>query len=359
MAAEMRDAGNRQISPRACGVLLAQERSAAVSISGAPICWTLCGAGSRAKSKTSAITPNEACDVRVTVGQTVLETRLGAWMARIRGGVDVSGSEEGKSSEVVIIRRRSGEDEGKHHGGVWKIAYADFMTAMMAFFLVMWLINSTDKKTLTQVATYFNPMRLTDKKPNPKGLHEPDAAESNDKVPGKDKAAPKNMKGKDSVSKGATKHDESEVGEVRSRGTPFQHGNETSEDNRSGSGGETERNVPQTTGRAFRDPFDPAFRTEIAPNERVGGLAERSQQPAPKAPGAQVVRDQASDAGQLQPSEVAKGAMKDAAGDGRDLGKDAREAGGAAGRDQGRQGGSAGSGRGRQAGRAGGQRVRQ
>ena len=37
------------------------------------------------------------------------------------------------------------------------------MTAMMAFFLVMWLINSTDKKTLTQVATYFNPLRLTDK----------------------------------------------------------------------------------------------------------------------------------------------------------------------------------------------------
>ena len=52
---------------------------------------------------------------------------------------------------------------------MWKIAYADFMTAMMAFFLVMWLINSTDKKTLTQVATYFNPMRLTDKRPTPKG----------------------------------------------------------------------------------------------------------------------------------------------------------------------------------------------
>ena len=51
------------------------------------------------------------------------------------------------------------------------------MTAMMAFFLVMWLINSTDKKTLTQVATYFNPMRLTDKKPSAKGLDEPEGAE--------------------------------------------------------------------------------------------------------------------------------------------------------------------------------------
>ena len=67
----------------------------------------------------------------------------------------MSGSEEGQSHELVIIRRRSHGDEGGHHGGAWKIAYADFMTAMMAFFLVMWLINSTDKKTLTQVATYF------------------------------------------------------------------------------------------------------------------------------------------------------------------------------------------------------------
>ena len=86
----------------------------------------------------------------------------------------MSGSEEGKAHELVIIRRRGHDEEGGHHGGVWKIAYADFMTAMMAFFLVMWLINSTDKKTLTQVATYFNPMRLTDKKPSTKGLEEPE-----------------------------------------------------------------------------------------------------------------------------------------------------------------------------------------
>ena len=73
------------------------------------------------------------------------------------------GEEDTKAHELVIIRRRSGGEEGGHHGGVWKIAYADFMTAMMAFFLVMWLINSTDQKVLTQVANYFNPMRLTDK----------------------------------------------------------------------------------------------------------------------------------------------------------------------------------------------------
>ncbi len=65
----------------------------------------------------------------------------------------------------------SGGEEGGHHGGVWKIAYADFMTAMMAFFLVMWLINSTDQKVLTQVANYFNPMRLTDSTPHSRGIN--------------------------------------------------------------------------------------------------------------------------------------------------------------------------------------------
>src|ERR1041384_6036181 len=109
-----------------------------------------------------------------------------------------NGQEDVSSQPLVIVRRRRNTDE-PHHGGVWKIAYADFMTAMMAFFLVMWLINSTDKKTLTQVATYFNPMRLTDKRPSPKGLDEPDGSE------GKDTAAQKGAKKKDGDTKGAKK----------------------------------------------------------------------------------------------------------------------------------------------------------
>ena len=83
-----------------------------------------------------------------------------------------SGEEDTKAVELVLIRRRGGGEEGGHHGGVWKIAYADFMTAMMAFFLVMWLINSTDQKVLTQVANYFNPMRLTDSTPREKGVQD-------------------------------------------------------------------------------------------------------------------------------------------------------------------------------------------
>ena len=56
-------------------------------------------------------------------------------------------------------RRRSSAAHG-HHGGAWKIAFADFMTAMMAFFLVLWIINASDKETKTVIARYFNPVKL-------------------------------------------------------------------------------------------------------------------------------------------------------------------------------------------------------
>ena len=81
-----------------------------------------------------------------------------------------SGEEDVRRSEVVIVRRRSDDGEGGHHGGVWKIAYADFMTAMMAFFLVMWLVNASDKQVRQQVARYFNPIRMTDEVSGAKGV---------------------------------------------------------------------------------------------------------------------------------------------------------------------------------------------
>ena len=74
--------------------------------------------------------------------------------------------------EVIIIKRSSGDHDG-HHGGAWKIAFADFMTAMMAFFLVMWLINSSSEQTKKAVASYFNPIKLMDKTSNPKGIRDP------------------------------------------------------------------------------------------------------------------------------------------------------------------------------------------
>ena len=72
--------------------------------------------------------------------------------------------------EIIIVRRRGGHEE-EHHGGAWKIAFADFMTAMMAFFLVLWIINATDKDTKTIIARYFNPVKLEEAARTPKGIH--------------------------------------------------------------------------------------------------------------------------------------------------------------------------------------------
>ena len=58
-------------------------------------------------------------------------------------------------SQRPIIVRRVKKNGGGHHGGAWKIAYADFVTAMMAFFLLMWLLGSTAKGDLQGIAEYF------------------------------------------------------------------------------------------------------------------------------------------------------------------------------------------------------------
>lgn len=69
---------------------------------------------------------------------------------------------EQSHSEIIIVRRGGHGDHDEHHGGAWKIAYADFVTAMMAFFLVMWLVNAKDEETREAIANYFNPIKLTD-----------------------------------------------------------------------------------------------------------------------------------------------------------------------------------------------------
>lgn len=61
-----------------------------------------------------------------------------------------------------IVIKRIKKVAGGHHGGAWKIAYADFVTAMMAFFLLMWLLGSTTKAQLEGIAEYFkNPMKVS------------------------------------------------------------------------------------------------------------------------------------------------------------------------------------------------------
>lgn len=57
----------------------------------------------------------------------------------------------------VIIKRKKVIGGGGHHGGAWKVAYADFVTAMMAFFMLMWLLNATTEKQRKGLADYFSP----------------------------------------------------------------------------------------------------------------------------------------------------------------------------------------------------------
>ena len=71
----------------------------------------------------------------------------------------------------IIIVKRHGSHEEEHHGGAWKIAFADFMTAMMAFFLVLWIISATDKNTKTLIARYFNPVKVEEPAKAQKGIH--------------------------------------------------------------------------------------------------------------------------------------------------------------------------------------------
>ncbi len=63
---------------------------------------------------------------------------------------------KGTKAPVIIIKRIKKGGHGGHHGGAWKIAYADFVTAMMAFFLLMWLLGSTTKGDLNGISEYFN-----------------------------------------------------------------------------------------------------------------------------------------------------------------------------------------------------------
>ncbi len=69
-------------------------------------------------------------------------------------GVGMAGQ---SNAAPVIIKRKKIIIAGGHHGGAWKVAYADFVTAMMAFFMLMWLLNATTEKQRKGIADYFNP----------------------------------------------------------------------------------------------------------------------------------------------------------------------------------------------------------
>ena len=214
-------------------------------------------------------------------------------------------SDEAHPHEIIIIKRRGGHEEEGHHGGVWKIAYADFVTAMMAFFLVMWLL-SANEKTKASLVKYFNPIQLVDTTPQPPGLGDP-----NEKLPDPKKGTgkPANEKQakagsvKDSDSRDAAKDSESrDAGAKRSQATqddlalfkdpyaalneiglkdapPSRGGLKAPTDGAKGGAGSAGA-AEGLGGNAFRDPFDPIA---LTPMGSVEGAADsgRSDSTAP------------------------------------------------------------------------------
>ena len=71
--------------------------------------------------------------------------------------------EAGHNQPIVINKKvKKGGDQG-HHGGAWKVAYADFVTAMMAFFLLLWLLNATTEEQKMGISNYTPTLRGPEK----------------------------------------------------------------------------------------------------------------------------------------------------------------------------------------------------
>nr|WP_299597188.1 flagellar motor protein MotB [Sphingomonas bacterium] len=67
------------------------------------------------------------------------------------------GRNEPERPTIIIVKKIVAEGHGGHHGGAWKVAYADFVTAMMAFFLLLWILGATTEKQRKGIADYFTP----------------------------------------------------------------------------------------------------------------------------------------------------------------------------------------------------------
>ncbi|WP_420410629.1 MotB family protein [Hoeflea sp.] len=187
---------------------------------------------------------------------------------------------QGKNEIIIVKRRGNGGDDG-HHGGVWKIAYADFMTAMMAFFLVMWLVNAANEETKAQVAAYFNPIKLMDDKPTERGIKQ--VGNSNDgeanapksKVEGDDTS--NGQAGEAGSQENSTAGEEQDYSEADYFENPYsvlaEIAQETGQQTNisvKGDGGAADSGpaTGASGGEAYRDPFDPDFWTKTIDQER-------------------------------------------------------------------------------------------
>ena len=177
-------------------------------------------------------------------------------------------------NEIIIVKRHRGDHDG-HHGGAWKIAYADFMTAMMAFFLVMWLVNAANEETKASMASYFNPIKLSDETPAEKGLEKPvDQAEGEEQKERSQVKAEEETIGSAAATgedQTSTSGDETNYSEADYFENPYsvlaeiaQEVGQQANVSAKGEGGAADSG-PATGadgGEAYRDPFDPDFWTQ-------------------------------------------------------------------------------------------------
>lgn len=164
------------------------------------------------------------------------------------------------SQQIIIVRRSSANDDDEHHGGVWKIAYADFMTAMMAFFLVMWLINAANDEAKEAVATYFNPIKLVDEQSHARGLRENQSTgDSHNRVDGDGNVYSSDM---------TQGHDVSELGrQAQMMSNPYKaidkiaHDYSPNASDKDGNSGAIEGggNADAHNRTAYNDPFSPDY----------------------------------------------------------------------------------------------------
>ncbi len=204
-------------------------------------------------------------------------------------------------NEIIVVKRHKGDHDGAH-GGAWKIAYADFMTAMMAFFLVMWLVNASNEETKASIASYFNPIKLTDEQPSSDGVKEPaKQAEGEHDAQKSDIAADKTQDGSAAASGEdltASSGENTSFSEAAFFENPYavlaeiaQEVGQQANVSVKGEGGAA-NSGPSTGasgGEAYRDPFDPDFWSkqvsapQIGQNGSVTVTQDSSLPPSPDA----------------------------------------------------------------------------
>ena len=236
---------------------------------------------------------------------------------------DASSTHQGKN-EIIIVKRRRGGDEG-HHGGVWKIAYADFMTAMMAFFLVMWLVNAANEETKASVASYFNPIKLMDDKPTDRGIKQvgnsADGEATAPKSESEGQETTSGQAGEAGEKENTTVGEKTDYSEADYFENPYSVLAEIAQEtgtqtniSAKGDGGAQQSGPASgaSGGEAYRDPFDPDFWTQQIEQERKSLEESQSMVKAEGFTEAPETSDQASEQAQSEQAGSTAGRSSEA-----------------------------------------------